>query len=121
MPWIVLHNRCSRVWYISNVLLTLIRSVMSHRIGLRQVLLVSVIVLLAPWRAFGNTECDGPPGAPPSNAGTQFLLCFERNDVIDHDPFDSGYLEIDFAALEDAAVVTITCNRYPSMNRVFSL
>src|SRR5438105_13792408 len=102
MPPIVLHNGYWRVWYIRDVLLTLIRSVMSHRIGLRQVLLASMIVVLAPWRAFGNTECDGPPGAPPSNAGTQFLLCFERNAVIDHDPFDSGYLEIDCAALSDA-------------------
>ena len=89
--------------------------------SLRLLVSLSVIVLLTSTRAFANNECDTPPGAPPSNAGTQFLLCFEQNDVPEPDPSKIEYLEIDIAALDDPTTVTITCNRYPSMNKVFTI
>ena len=56
-----------------------------------------------------------------TNSGTQFLLCFERNDVVGRFDGDDGYLEIYLASLSDTATVTITCNQFPTMNKVFQL
>jgi hypothetical protein len=68
-----------------------------------------------------NPDCGGPSltGAP-TNAGTQFMLCFEQNSA--PDPIvtgDHSYLDIYMASLGDLDTVTITCRRYPLLNKVF--
>src|SRR5436190_14469134 len=59
---------------------------------------------------------------PPGNPGTDFLLCFEQNDVAQHGPFDSAACYVYMASTSDQVdTVTITCLRYPSMNQQFVL
>ncbi len=68
-----------------------------------------------------NPDCGGPSiTSTPTNAGTDFLLCFEEN-VDTTTPLDDadGYLEIYIATLGDTATVTITSNQYPSLNKVY--
>ncbi len=73
-----------------------------------------------------DTECQCGGGAltpTPTNAGTNFLLCFEENT----DPYyqsvysADGYLGIYCASMGDLDTVTITCNRYPNFSKVFVL
>jgi hypothetical protein len=73
-----------------------------------------------------DTECECGGGAltpTPTNAGTNFLLCFEENT----DPYyqsiysADGYLGIYCASMGDLDTVTITCNRYPNFSKVFIL
>ena len=67
-------------------------------------------------------QCGGD-ATPQTNAGTQFLLCFEKNyvDEISNDAPGADYLEIYIATLDDPATVTITSNRYPALNKVITL
>ena len=58
----------------------------------------------------------------PTNAGTEFLLCFEEN--TNPNPVNShreGYLGIYLASIGDTATVTITCKKYPALRRIFFL
>ncbi len=68
-------------------------------------------------------ECGGGATVPaPTNAGTDFMLCFEEN--VDANYFDNNlpaYDEIYIASLGSIDTVTITCKAYPSMNKVFIL
>jgi hypothetical protein len=69
-------------------------------------------------------DCGGPSlTSTPTNAGTNFLLCFEENtDPYFHSIYSSsGYLGMYIASTGDTATVTITCNRYPAMHKVFVL
>jgi hypothetical protein len=68
-------------------------------------------------------ECGGGATVPaPTNAGTDFMLCFEENiDAIYNDDNLPAYDEIYVASIDDIDTVTITCKTYPSMNKVFIL
>ncbi len=69
-----------------------------------------------------DTQCQCGRGAvtpTPTNSGTNFLLCFEENTTPVYSVGD--YLGVYVASLDDPVTVTITCNRYPSMNKVFVL
>lgn len=59
-------------------------------------------------------QCGGA-GTPASvtNAGNEFLLCFQEN-AISGPGDDIGYLEIYLAALEDSATVTISSRAFPA-------
>jgi hypothetical protein len=69
-------------------------------------------------------QCGGPAlTTVPTNAGTNFLLCFEENiDQYYRSIYSSGgYLGIYCASLGTQDTVTITCNHYPSYSKVFIL
>jgi hypothetical protein len=71
-----------------------------------------------------NPDCGGPSiTSTPTNAGMLFMLCFEENiDPYFESTYSSGsYTEIYFSSLGQTDTVTITCNRYPDMNKVFFL
>ncbi len=70
-----------------------------------------------------DTQCQCGGGATvtaPTNAGTEFMLCFEENidGSYDNTP---AYLEVYVASLADTATVTITSRLHPSLNKVFFL
>ena len=73
-----------------------------------------------------DTACQcggGAMTATPTNAGTNFLLCFEEN-IDEHYQSNysaDGYLGIYCVSLGDLDTVTITCNHYPSYSKVFIL
>ncbi len=69
-------------------------------------------------------ECGGAAiTTTPTNAGTNFLLCFEENtDPYYHSIYSAdGYLGVYLASTGNIATVTITCNRYPTLNKVIAL
>jgi IgGFc binding protein len=69
-------------------------------------------------------QCGGPAiTTTPTNAGTDFLLCFEENiDGLYSSQYSSGSdLEIYIASLADTATVTITSKAYPALDTVFFL
>ncbi len=59
----------------------------------------------------------------PTNAGTDFLLCFEENiDASFSSAYSSGSdLQIYIASLGDLDTVTVTTKAYPALNKVFIL
>jgi len=62
----------------------------------------------------------------PTNAGTSFQLCFERNIDTLNDQADTidgvnGYCEIDIATLDAPSTITITSRHYPSLHQTFNL
>lgn len=74
-------------------------------------LLVSLGIQTA---AHAQCEIMAPP---PGNAGTDFLLCFEQNDVPDLNPFDSAACYVYVASTDfKQDTVVVTCRRYPSMS-----
>jgi len=80
-----------------------------------------IVALLPISRAFA--DCGGNSSTTaPTNAGTLFLFCFEQN--IDNLPVTGdgdGYLEMYVSTLADTATITITSNRYPSLNKTVFL
>ncbi|HET6402176.1 MAG TPA: hypothetical protein VFH95_12375 [Candidatus Kapabacteria bacterium] len=88
-------------------------------------LFVSFILSLGFWPGGpAQADCGGQSSSSqPTNAGTEFLLCFEQN--IDNSPTvdnaTGGYLEIYLATLDYAATITVTSNRYPALNKTFFL
>lgn len=69
----------------------------------------------------GRAQCT-LMGPPPSNAGTEFLLCFERNSDIARFDQSIEYCEIDIATLDaPLTTITITSRRYPALNHVVTL
>ena len=70
-----------------------------------------------------DTACQCGGGAmtnTPTNAGTDFLLCFEENIDASYD-YTPAYCEIYVASLDDTATVTITSRLHPSLNKVYFL
>src|ERR1035437_8246501 len=83
-------------------------------------MLTTIAALLTGSRTV-RAQCQ-TMAPPPTSAGTEFLLCFERNDVVYRYDSDSGYCEIDIATLDaPTTTVTITSRHYPTLNQVFTL
>jgi hypothetical protein len=61
----------------------------------------------------------------PTNAGTSFQLCFERNhDTVNINngvTLDSGYCDIEIATLDAPSKITITSKHYPALHQTFTL
>ncbi len=84
-------------------------------------LAIFAMLFAIPARAKGGDQPQcGDDAVPQTNAGTQFLLCFEQNN---HNTIDepADYVRIYLATLDHPATVTITCNRYPALNKVITL
>ena len=84
---------------------------------------IAAIVASGSMGFLGNAraDCGGSPSSTqPTNAGTEFLLCFEQNIDNSIPTTDAdGYLEIYIATQADTATVTITSRRYPNLDRTF--
>ncbi|HEY3875369.1 MAG TPA: T9SS type A sorting domain-containing protein [Candidatus Kapabacteria bacterium] len=83
-------------------------------LALSQVVLSQAASAQQTYTPITQPDCGGPSITPtPTNAGTDFMLCFEEN--IDTGFFQEGaYLEIYIASLDDSATVTITTRLHPS-------
>jgi hypothetical protein len=62
-------------------------------------------------------------GPPPTNSGTDFLLCFERNDLPEIIATDLHACDIYLAnaSRSDTTTITVTCRHFPSMHKTFVL
>ena len=94
---------------------------------------LSVLTLASPLTIFGQgggttvKSGDAKPlcgddalTSTVTSSGTQFLLCFEQNSQADN-TLPESYLEIYIATLDLPATVTITCNRYPLLDKIFTV
>ena len=93
-----------------------------HLLAGAALLVATMILSVGPARS----DCGGNSSSnAPTNAGTEFLLCFEQNidtfTTYDY-PGGGGYLEIYIASVSDVPdTVTITSNRYPTLHASFAL